>query len=296
MFGDAGQAGALGNGGQAGALLEGGAAGALGAAGEAGAPGNGGESGAAGAAGLSSMPGACEPGESRSCNEAGALGPCAAGTQFCTIGATWSACSIQPAAADTCEKGNDDNCNGIPNQGCQCINGETQRPCGPCNDGTQVCTDGKAGQYGACQGAVKISTTYYRDADGDGYGAPTSSVASCDGAPAGYITQAGDCCDDGGNLAVAKTIHPGQQTYFTVPANVCGITWNYDCSVNDSIELQIPEYPTSCSMPPCAENGHAYYDASTCGTMLTRCECNTIGGPDTCSLYCSGTQGPQGCH
>jgi hypothetical protein len=284
-------------GGEAGALSDGGQAGALSDGGQAGALSDGGESGAAGSAGQSGASGDCEPGDSRSCSEGGALGPCAAGTQFCTVGATWSACSVKAAAADSCESGNDDNCNGTPNQGCLCINGVTKRACGSCSDGTQVCTDGKADQYGACQGAVKMPVKYYPDVDGDGYGVSAASVSSCIGAPSGYVDQAGDCCDDGGNPALAKSIHPGQATYFTVAANLCGITWNYDCSANDSIQLQIPRYLQTCTLSPCGDGSFGNYDAATCGTLLTtNCVCNTIGGANTCSVYCSGAQTRQGCH
>jgi len=296
-----GQAGERSNDGQAGAFDDGGQAGALGVSGQVGAPSSGAESGAAGAAGQSTVSGDCQPGESRSCKDGGALGPCGAGTQFCMIGATWSACSIKAAAADTCEKGNDDNCNGIPNQGCACINGETKKACGACNDGTRVCTDGKTDQYGACQGAVKNPVTYYRDVDGDGYGVSSTSMSSCDPPPSGYVVQSGDCCDGqvGGNLAVPFKIHPGQQTYFTTAANECGITWNYDCSANDSIQLLVPSHLTSCSTSAssCADGGQTSYDASSCGTLLTtNCVCNSIGGTGTCSVYCTGSQTQQGCH
>lgn len=36
------------------------------------------------------------------------------------IAGQWSQCSRTPAAADTCAAGNDDNCNGVPNEGCRC--------------------------------------------------------------------------------------------------------------------------------------------------------------------------------
>jgi len=272
-------------------------AGTGGVAGQAGAFSEESESGASGSAGQSSAFGKCKPGESRSCREGGALGPCAAGTEFCTVDGTWSACSIKPAAADTCEPANDDNCNGTPNQGCLCINGVSKRSCGSCSDGTQTCTDGKTGQYGACQGALKTPVTYYRDVDGDGYGTSTAGVSSCIGAPSGYVAQSGDCCDDGNDLALAKSIHPGQQKYFTVPAGICDIKWNYDCSSNNSIELQIPSHLVSCSSSPCSDGSSANYDEQSCGTFLTtNCVCNSIGGTNTCSVYCSGGQTQQGCH
>ncbi len=56
--------------------------------------------------------------------------------------------------------------------------------------------------------AVGGCTTYYLDADGDGYG----SSASCRCAPgAGYVKQGGDCYE----LAPrGKLVHPGQSAYF----------------------------------------------------------------------------------
>jgi hypothetical protein len=53
------------------------------------------------------------------------------------------------------------------------------------------------GRYCVC-----APTTYYRDADGDGFGVSTESVSSCS-APAGYVAIAGDCNDANSSL------HPG---------------------------------------------------------------------------------------
>jgi hypothetical protein len=94
----------------------------------------------------------CVGSAARSCADAGALGACAAGTQSCAQG-VWGACSIAPAAADTCTAGNDDNCNGTANESCGCLEGAT-RSCadgglvGKCATGTQTCT--AAGGWGAC--------------------------------------------------------------------------------------------------------------------------------------------------
>jgi hypothetical protein len=90
-------------------------------------------------------------------------GQCQAGSQSCegrsnnaTSGFGTCAGSVGPSPQDSCASGNDANCNGVPNEGCACINGET-RACGPdtelglCQRGTQTCSNGA---FGACQGAV----------------------------------------------------------------------------------------------------------------------------------------------
>ena len=123
---------------------------------------------------------------------------------------------------DTCAVGNDDNCNGVPNEACLCIEGAT-RNCGPCNDGSQTCTNGKAGTFGPCNGGTAQSV-YYRDMDGDAYGG-TMTVVACS-APAGYVTVGGDCCD------LDQQVNPGvgPDDWFPSPAIACGATFfDYNC-------------------------------------------------------------------
>lgn len=64
-------------------------------------------------------------------------GQCQAGSQTCEGRAndttsTFSACvgSVGPELSDTCAPNDDSNCNGLLNEGCACINGQT-RACGP---------------------------------------------------------------------------------------------------------------------------------------------------------------------
>lgn len=83
-----------------------------------------------------------------------ALAPCKMGTQRCVEG-QWSACegAIAPAAADTCEPGNDANCNGRPNEGCRCNEGQTQScgsDVGACKKGEMRCLAN--GVWGECKG------------------------------------------------------------------------------------------------------------------------------------------------
>jgi hypothetical protein len=81
-----------------------------------------------------------------------------------------------------------------------------------CLDGAKECTDTTGDDVEVCNdldddcdGAIDEGTArvpFYRDADGDGYGDPSSSIIACV-APAGFVATAGDCNDG------SPTIHPG---------------------------------------------------------------------------------------
>ena len=74
-----------------------------------------------------------------------------------------SSAAIKPGATEVCN-GVDDNCNGSIDEG--------------------------------------VKTTYYRDADGDGYGVASTTTAACS-APAGYVSNTTDCND------ASAAINPG---------------------------------------------------------------------------------------
>jgi hypothetical protein len=108
----------------------------------------------------------CEIGATQTCGAhpgRDGNGRCQAGSQTCEGGASdatsgFGACvgSVGPASQDTCDEDDDGNCNGIPNEGCACVNGQT-RGCGPdtelglCQRGLQTCEEGA---FGVCEGAV----------------------------------------------------------------------------------------------------------------------------------------------
>jgi hypothetical protein len=79
---------------------------------------------------------------------------------------------------------------------------------GDCNDAdptinpsrTEVCDY----RDNNCNGQIDegVQTTYYRDADGDGFGDPKNAVMGCQ-APAGFVATGGDCDDS------RASIHPG---------------------------------------------------------------------------------------
>jgi hypothetical protein len=85
-------------------------------------------------------------------------GKCTVGGQTCQADGTWSACTgaVAPAASDDCSvAGDDSNCSGMPNDGCNCSPG-MMRACGTdagnCQQGQQVCT---ANTWGPCLDEVK---------------------------------------------------------------------------------------------------------------------------------------------
>lgn len=163
----------------------------------------------------------CNAGETRAC--ASARGNCAQGTQRCQLG-QWSACSVAPAANDSCSSGDDANCNGIINEGCDCLTG-TRKSCaadgakGNCAKGFRTC-DG-SGHYGACDVTPRPADscdTIGDDADCDGVpnsGCPcqeTDAPRSC-----GPATELGACrrgtshCANGSWSACEGAVFPTQR-------------------------------------------------------------------------------------
>jgi hypothetical protein len=146
-----------------------------------------GGAGDGGGGGGSGPMGECEPGTIEACYESPdgtsygavpqvAVGSCTIGTRVCGTKATWGPCNgaVPAALTDTCVAGNDDNCNGKPNEGCPCTGTET-RACGSdvgeCAKGQQTCSNL---QWGPCVGEVAPKATDTCDAGND---------ANCDGTP-----------------------------------------------------------------------------------------------------------------
>lgn len=91
--------------------------------------------------------------------------------------------------------------------------------CGSCNTGTIGC-DGACSVSAPAGGTL---TTYYRDADGDGYGNPSVTIQSCATTPpSGYVANGSDCYDSNADA------HPGQGTYFNVTRGDGSFDYNCD--------------------------------------------------------------------
>jgi alpha-tubulin suppressor-like RCC1 family protein len=132
-----------------------------------------------------------------------------------------SSSSIRPGATEVCD-GTDNNCNGAVDEGVGSTwyrdadgdgygraNLTTQacsQPSGyvsnasDCNDTSSSIRPGASevcdGADNNCNGGVDegVGSTWYRDADGDGYGTSGQSTAAC-AQPAGYVSNASDCND-----------------------------------------------------------------------------------------------------
>ncbi len=103
-------------------------------------------------------------------------GKCTVGVQTCQADGNWSACTgaVASKPSDDCDvAGDDSDCNGSPNDGCNCSPGTT-RDCGKddgnCQQGEQTCT---ANIWGTCEGEITPEAADSRLVTGDD--------ADCDG-------------------------------------------------------------------------------------------------------------------
>ena len=97
----------------------------------------------------------CDPDEAQECGES--VGACEPGIQSCGPDGLWGRCEggIEPAPEEC--NGQDDDCDGEADEGCDCLPGEV-RECGPdpvgiCQPGQQFCFFD--GTWGPCFGAVE---------------------------------------------------------------------------------------------------------------------------------------------
>lgn len=130
----------------------------------------------------------------------------------------------------------------------------------------QACPQGcEAGKCVSC-----VEESWYRDADGDGYGDGAQQVMACT-APAGHVSNDQDC-DDGDPLA-----HPGQASYFPTPSSGTS-SFDYNCDGVEEQELLAKASQCAWTGSGCSGGGWKVI-APPCGQSGTYIDCVKKGGP-----------------
>ncbi len=242
---------------------------------------------------------ACPEGMARACGTTEGL--CETGGQVCTDLA-WGACEggVEPVA-ETCD-GLDEDCDGMVDEGlgrlwfrdadadafgdpddtragCSAPEGYVSRG-DDCDDSRKGTFPGApeacGGEDEDCDGRIDEGAsggdrTFFRDADGDGFGDDGTTMRGCD-EPSGYVGRGGDC-DDSDNR-----VHPDQTGFFSSPATGGG--YDFDCDGAQTREFT--RAAGSCELT-CPSSASGWSGAvPSCGAEGTYRPCS-FGGGGGCS-------------
>lgn len=221
----------------------------------------------------------CEPGREKTCWETPdgtelpdlggeVQGECRLGARRCTSEGAWGPCegAVGPAESDLCDLGGADNdCNGVPNEGCSCLGDET-RPCGSdvgnCEQGIQTCG---GDVWGSCEGGVSARASDSCEIDGDD--------ANCNGIPNEGCSCKGDETESCGECAT-RTCDPvrgewGECVVQNASCTIGGVCYGHNA--------RNPDNP--CQYCDASLNQTGWTNASSSTSCDDRLYCN---GADTC--------------
>jgi hypothetical protein len=250
---------------------------------------------------------ACTIGTSQKC--ANQKGACAGSTQTCTSNTGWGPCTYVPPQYDTCDSGNDANCDGTANNGfpnntsvCACLNGTSQL-CGVCNAGVQTCS---AGHWGPCSnnGPTNIGQTC--NVAGKALGAcknggtwtcnsatPTSPMCSPASSAIGTNTPSTSAAPNG---SYDWNCDGNDETFANLPLSGGGPEGFADITVSSNNAVYIPNPSGDCS------GWIGTYQASHCvlgppnGVITPEVACNTMRVVHTCGVVTSSMWDPANCN
>ncbi|HVY26076.1 MAG TPA: putative metal-binding motif-containing protein [Polyangiaceae bacterium] len=281
-------------------------------------------SGGSGGSGGNAAAEKCSPGDIEPCWESAdgvkfegdapqGQATCHAGERKCQGDTTWGAClgAVGPEMSDTCDPGNDANCNGTPNEGCSCTDGMT-RACGSdmgnCKQGTQTC---KGMAWGPCEGEVVKAANDTCDADDDANcnGKPNEGCDCVNGETKSCGTDVGPCefgmktcvngvypdaCEGGVPAAEKDTCEPGNDASCNGAANEgceCNGTASQECGIKKGacqlgMQTCTDGKLSVCSVQPTANDtclaADDANDTNCNGIYRDGCECVATDAPKVC--------------
>lgn len=183
-------------------------------------------------------------------------GRCRTGKRTCSAG-SWSDCTgaVEPEKEVCDAAGEDENCDGVPNEHCTCTPGMTRqcgKTMGACKAGLQTCSD--AGEWGAeCAGEVKASKEKcdgQDDEDCDGQNDTSDSDCQCiNGRQEACVAGKGVCAD--GTKQCAEGRWGSCKAKNTPASEVCDrarLDENCDGASNEGCECTDGDAPMQCGV------------------------------------------------